>query len=82
MIYRQYAIKHLSFSDIKLLLKYFGCDLKDTVSLGKFIRHLHVNSQTIDEITNKNIQMLRSLQFTNPYLLNKRICSIQWNQTI
>jgi hypothetical protein len=82
MLYRQYAIKYLSLAEIKSLLGYFGCDLKDTISLGCFIRKLNVNSSEIDEITNKNIQMLKSLHFTNPYLLNKKLCSIKWNQTI
>jgi len=77
MLARQYAIKYLSIKEIKDCLIFFGCDFNQKIYLGSFIRNIKYNN--IDENTNKNIQMLKNLQFTNPYLLNKKICSINWN---
>jgi len=79
MLLRQYAIKYLNVHEIKSLLVYFGCNLNENVSLGKFIRELRYNARIPDETTNKNIQMLKNLQYTNPNLLNKKICAIKWN---
>ena len=77
MLLRQYAIKYLSLKEVKDYLMFFGCDFNQQMSLGRFIRNIRYNN--IDENTNKNLQMLKNLQFTNPYLLNKKICSIKWN---
>ena len=77
MLLRQYAIKYLSLKEVKDYLMFFDCDFNQEISLGRFIRNIRYNN--IDENTNKNLQMLKNLQFTNPYLLNKKICSIKWN---
>jgi len=75
----QYAIKHLSLQEIKNLLGYFKCNFNKKESLGRFIRKLNYNQSTNDEIKNKNIQLLKSLSFTNPYILNRYIHEIKWN---
>ena len=76
---RQYAIKYLSLSEVKTLLEYFNCDFNKRVSLGRFVRDLKYTYSTTDEIKNKNFQLLQSLRFTNPYILNKYIHQIKWN---
>ena len=78
MLVRQYAIKYFSLPEVKVLLQYFKCDFNKQITLGRFIKDLHYNQISMDEITNKNIQNLKSLRYTNPYLLNKSINKIKW----
>ena len=79
VLIRQYAIKYLSLPEIKKILYYFKCDFNKKVSLGTFVRNLKYNPQTDDEIKNKNFQLLQSLRYTNPYILNRYIHEIKWN---
>ena len=79
MLYRSYAIKYISLPEVKNLLIYFNCDLKQKNSLGRFIRNLNYDPTKPDETRNMNIQCLKGLGITNPSLLNKKICKINWN---
>ena len=78
VLIRQYAIKYLSLPEIKKILDYFNCDFNKRMSLGRFVRDLKYNPQTDDEIKNKNFQLLQSLRYTNPYILNRYIHEIKW----
>ena len=79
VLVRQYAIKYLSNPELKSVLEYFKCDFNKKITLGRFIKNLSYNPRNQDETMNKNIQLLRGLCYTNPYILNKYITELKWN---